>query len=490
MNAGPVLSLDAWPGRVDVAVVGSGPSAVAFVEHLLRINDELTIAMIERGGVLATTNVRNFWTGDRSIFIEANQRFLWEGDFAQRPDDPESGGMMILAVGGRGVVAGAHLPRFYSADLACWPDARWPLGDDELRRFSILAEDARDVGFGEVEGRAQNWAMSQLRTMGALPPPWAFDSRSNGNSRGFDSSVGRLWKLLCEDFVNATIEQRARRLLVFTDSYVMEIDHAGGSAAGVIALDVRPGVGAAPRRVEAETIVLAGSPIESARLVLASGLGRDPDSSVGCYLAEHVYCRGTTVVEALDSWLEHPDDQRISVVVPPSGEASLDRFQIDVEAWPAPGSPGMLEVRFTGSAAMDPQRENRVLLSNIRDEHRVCKAKVVLRHSPADRTRTNRMREAISATADQLSGHITAGDLRILPPGRSHHEVGTLRMGVGKETATDPYGKLHELDNVYVADASVFPCVGVANPMLTVTALAYRLAEHIDRRVSDHGGGD
>lgn len=483
MNAEPVLPLDAWPGHVDVIVVGSGPSAVAFVEHLYRTNAGVTIAMIERGGVLATTNVRNFWTGDRSRFIAANQRFLWEGDFAPQAEDPESGGMMILAVGGRGVVAGAHLPRFYAADLTCWPDGRWPLGAEEFKRYNLLAEDARDVGFGEVEGRAQNWAMSQLRTMGALPPPWAFDSRSNGNGRGFDSSVGRLWKLVWEDLVAATTDQRPRRLLVFTHSYVTRIEHEGGSATHAIALDVRSGVDATPRRLAAGMFVLAAGPVESARLVLASGLDQEPDGPAGRYLAEHVYCRGITTVAAFNSWLDHPDDQRISLVVPPSSDDSADRFQVDVEAWPAAGRPGRLEVRFTGSAAMDPQPDNRVLLSDVLDEHGVRKAEVVLRHSAPDRKRISKMRSAIKMIAEQLGGQMDDVDLRILAPGRSHHEVGTLRMGVGPNSATDIDATLHGLDNVHVADASVFPSVGVANPMLTVTALAYRLAEHVDRRV-------
>ena len=38
---------------------------------------------------------------------------------------------------------------------------------------------------------------------------------------------------------------------------------------------------------------------------------------------------------------------------------------------------------------------------------------------------------------------------------------------------------MNDVENLFVADASVFPCVGVANPMLTTTALAYRLAHHV-----------
>jgi len=68
--------------------------------------------------------------------------------------------------------------------------------------------------------------------------------------------------------------------------------------------------------------------------------------------------------------------------------------------------------------------------------------------------------------------------------GRSYHEAGTLRMGEDSNNAvTNRWGQVYGIDNLFVADASVFPSVGVANPMLTVTAWAYRLADHIVSRL-------
>jgi choline dehydrogenase-like flavoprotein len=49
-------------------------------------------------------------------------------------------------------------------------------------------------------------------------------------------------------------------------------------------------------------------------------------------------------------------------------------------------------------------------------------------------------------------------------------------------TVVDPYGRLHGMRNLFVADASVFPsCVGV-NPQVTIMALATRTARHILER--------
>ncbi len=42
--------------------------------------------------------------------------------------------------------------------------------------------------------------------------------------------------------------------------------------------------------------------------------------------------------------------------------------------------------------------------------------------------------------------------------------------------------RAHELDNLYVVDASFFPSIGAVNPTLTIIANALRVADHlIDR---------
>ena len=43
--------------------------------------------------------------------------------------------------------------------------------------------------------------------------------------------------------------------------------------------------------------------------------------------------------------------------------------------------------------------------------------------------------------------------------------------------------KAHELDNLYVADASFFPSIGAVNPTLTIIANALRVADKIRERL-------
>ncbi len=58
--------------------------------------------------------------------------------------------------------------------------------------------------------------------------------------------------------------------------------------------------------------------------------------------------------------------------------------------------------------------------------------------------------------------------------------MGTARMGHDPTTSvTDPFGRMHDVDNVYVADGSVFVTAGGFNPTLTIMALALRMAVHL-----------
>lgn len=60
------------------------------------------------------------------------------------------------------------------------------------------------------------------------------------------------------------------------------------------------------------------------------------------------------------------------------------------------------------------------------------------------------------------------------------HQAGTARMGDDPATSvTDANLKAHDLENLYICDTSVFPSVGAVNPALTAMALALRLGDHL-----------
>ena len=65
-------------------------------------------------------------------------------------------------------------------------------------------------------------------------------------------------------------------------------------------------------------------------------------------------------------------------------------------------------------------------------------------------------------------------------PSGDQHQCGTLRMGNDPATSVvNRYGQVHEIDNLFVADGSVFVTGGGFNPVLTIMAMGYYVSDYI-----------
>ena len=62
----------------------------------------------------------------------------------------------------------------------------------------------------------------------------------------------------------------------------------------------------------------------------------------------------------------------------------------------------------------------------------------------------------------------------------SRHHMGATRMARSpREGVVDEQCRVHGVNNLYIAGSSVFPTSGIANPTLTLLALAFRLGDHL-----------
>jgi choline dehydrogenase-like flavoprotein len=60
------------------------------------------------------------------------------------------------------------------------------------------------------------------------------------------------------------------------------------------------------------------------------------------------------------------------------------------------------------------------------------------------------------------------------------HQCGTLCFGTDpRASVLDPYCRTHDVENLFVVDASFFPSSAAVNPGLTIAAQALRVADHI-----------
>jgi len=87
-----------------------------------------------------------------------------------------------------------------------------------------------------------------------------------------------------------------------------------------------------------------------------------------------------------------------------------------------------------------------------------------------------REKEWLAASgAEQIWGHVPS-----LKLSAGQHQAGTCRMGDDPQTSVvDGWGRVHGHDNLLVADASLHVSNGGFNPVLTVMALAFRVADHL-----------
>lgn len=135
----------------------------------------------------------------------------------------------------------------------------------------------------------------------------------------------------------------------------------------------------------------------------------------------------------------------------------------------------------------EPNPDSRVTLEHERDALGMPRARVAWRLTERDRRTVHAMAQLLSAEFARLDiGRVEPSPWLIGNDGwpdvlrGGPHHAGTTRMADDpRQGVVDRNGRLHGVDNLYVAGPSVFPTNGYANPALTTVALALRLAEHL-----------
>lgn len=148
------------------------------------------------------------------------------------------------------------------------------------------------------------------------------------------------------------------------------------------------------------------------------------------------------------------------------------------------GSPSIKKIRLRNFMEMEPRAENRVSLSEKKDAFGEPLPRVLHECSELDKRslielHTTLGEEVASLGLGRLESRLEQERSWPIDQDASHH-MGTTRMGIDPATSVvDTDCKIHGVDNVYVAGASVFATSGCANPTMTLVALAIRLADHV-----------
>jgi choline dehydrogenase-like flavoprotein len=135
---------------------------------------------------------------------------------------------------------------------------------------------------------------------------------------------------------------------------------------------------------------------------------------------------------------------------------------------------GSLRISPKKFVDLDPDRK---------DRYGLPLSRVHLHYEPSDvamaQDMVEKCEEIIQAGGGEVistPGKVTTDKLEI----DFNHWVGTVRMGNDPKTAPlDRWGRSHDIPNLFIGDASVFPAYPEKNPTLTNIALSWRMSDHL-----------
>ena len=254
------------------------------------------------------------------------------------------------------------------------------------------------------------------------------------------------------------------------------------------------------RTVRADVVVVSAGAVESARLLLASGLG---NAHLGRHLHDHRFV-------SLRAQVDRPVKNGLG---PGHSVGTLDHVHAETIPWgggvlvdlmsvlpltsaldPGPGVPrwgaGHKEWMRSGRpyafgvfgmGQEIPSATSGVTLADVRDRWgrpgaRLRKSTHAASLEVEAGLAEHGMRWLAAAGATGIHRH--RGPATASAAGE--HSCGTARMSDDPATgATDPYGRLWGASRVVVCDSSLHPTNGSVNPTLTIVANALRVAEHL-----------
>jgi len=449
---------------VDICIVGAGPAGITLALELS--NQDLSCALLESGGFHATAATRELnhgvARGQRSWPLTASRvRCLggssvrWRGwcrpleraDFQVRPWIEHSGWPVTfddLAPWYRRAQAVCHAGQYWYGDLAAW------------------ASDA-DVCLLDLSGAG----IEQRLYMFSPVPDFGTEY------------LHCLEAASIRGFVNATVTGLV----------------PGPAGDRVEQVEARSRNG---RRlvVRASHVVLAAGAVENARTLLAAqarGVSWG-GGWVGRAFADHPHVLAGVVVpsrahdlRAYDAITAAPGGWgRVALALPEDAAQDLCVPGATAILQPVPVGRGRAVWAILARSEQVPNRASHVALDSDLDGHGVPRAIVDWRLARIDRL-------AVAALLDRLVDALPRAGLGEVVRQMSAedvdwpsdlvggcHHMGTTRMATDvRHGVVDRDGNVFGARNLYVAGGSVFCTAGVANPTLTIVALALRLANHI-----------
>jgi choline dehydrogenase-like flavoprotein len=502
---------------VDMAIVGAGAGGLVLAQRLARAG--WRIVVLEKGP---------FWDPDRDWVSDEKGAgsLYWTDERIISGADPIEMGKNNSGVGVGGSMThfAGYVPRLHPSDFevrtrdgvaADWPISYWDLKESFERVELELPVAGQDWPWGDPHGyphaphpiagaAAVAWDGARDCGIEMRVGPVSITNGSFGNRphciyRGF-CLQGCKVNAKASPLITHLPDGIEHGVEVRSDSMVtrVEVDDAG-RATGVTYIDE-----SGEHFQAAETVAVCGYAIETPRLFLNSTSRRFPNglANGNDQVGRYVMVQGASQVagrfpELLRMYKAPPpeisseqfyetDESRgfargfsIQTISPlPIGWAehvtaeghwgqSLREYMRDYNHWSVLGS----------LCELLPQPENRVTLASVTDQYGLPVANFSYSLCENDKRNIAFARKKMQEIWEG------AGAQDVLTIDRYAHLVGGCRMGDSPETSVvDAMHRAWEVPNLFVADGSVLPTQGSANPALVIMALSDRLARLLQEK--------
>lgn len=260
------------------------------------------------------------------------------------------------------------------------------------------------------------------------------------------------------------------------------------------------------RDIHAKLVILAANPVQTPRLLLASASESAPhglaNSSglVGRYFMAHslinafgLFNEETEPHMGVSSASYYTQDNYtktarkgafgsyqwlIAPAVKPNDLAGIavgrpDLIGPALDAWLKRAVKGA--ALMVGMGEEKPHIENRIELSEDRDEFGVPRARIVHRFDDEALALWDHMK----AEAETVMVAAGATETWTSPMATAHMMGGTMMGDNPGTSVTDSFGRTHDIPNLFIAGSSPFPTSGASNPTFTIAALTDRSMAHI-----------
>jgi choline dehydrogenase-like flavoprotein len=395
--------------------------------------------------------------------------------------------------------------------------ADWPIGYDDLAPDYARAE--REIGVAgagpdhpmpPVPGYAARAAMARgaarLGWRCVVPPLLLNTVPRDGRAACVEcgSCVGFACPSDAKNGTQNTVIPRALatgRLTLTLDAAVYRVDtDANGAVTGVSYFH-----GGKRRTARARAVVLSGGAIETARLLLLSGLGNE---HVGRNLQGHTY---PTAYGLFDEPIYDPRGPGVTLAttefnhanegIVGGGMLADDFIVLPAIFWKTMRAPDAANWGFTAKDYMRANYRRTLQIRGPVQEIPNPDACVTLDPSVTDANglpvarlsgtchpetlRTARFMLGKAQEWMRASGASRVWTHALAPRlSAGQHQAGTARMGDDpRHSATDPWGRVWGVPGLAVADTALHVTNGGFNPVLTAMALAYRVASRLAKEI-------